>query len=211
MDYLPPERPALVAQAKTDDGRHVYKIVDTGQIDQMDQFDDFDEATTYEKWDAVRKQGLKPGQYLPLCKAEDNQLTFYVQEHKPCSQVTFNAFCGLTKVNTAGRPEGPWLSLQQIKLVSEILKDKLDQSKFDVKARPDDVGGRRVLEISTISKQKPIVIGTAYYLVSNSRDRVIEEVGFKGARKDNKYWIDEAGLMLASVKFVKEGTKRQAP
>jgi hypothetical protein len=91
------------------------------------------------------------------------------------------------------------------------LKDKLDQSKFDVKARPDDVGGRRVLEISTISKQKPIVIGTAYYLVSNSRDRVIEEVGFKGARKDNKYWIDEAGLMLASVKFVKEGTKRQAP
>lgn len=213
MDYLPPERPALIAQAKTDDGRHIYKIIDTGQIDQMDLFDDFHNLSTSFQYERARAHGLKPGQYFPLCKPDDDssQLTFYVQEHRPCSQMTFNAFCALTKVNTVGRPEGPWLSLKQISLVSEILKEKLDQTKFEVKARPDDVGGKRVLEITTISKQKPKVIGTAYYLVSNSKDRLIEEVGFKGARKDNRYWIDEAGAMLASVKFVKEGRKRQEP
>ena len=33
---------------------------------------------------------------------------------------------------------------------------------------------------------------------------MIEEVGYKGARKDDKYWLDKANSMFASVKFVKE-------
>jgi hypothetical protein len=122
--------------------------------------------------------------------------------------MTFNAFCALTKINTVGRPEGPWLSPKQISLVSELLKEKLDQTKFELKAHPDDVAGRRVLEITTISKQKPILTGTAYYLVSNAKDRVIEEIGFKGARVDNRYWLDEAESMLVSIKFVKEGAAK---
>ena len=43
MDYIPPERPALIAQARDEERRAVYKIVDTGQIDQMDLMDDFHE------------------------------------------------------------------------------------------------------------------------------------------------------------------------
>lgn len=203
MDYIPPERPALIAQARDKDRRAVYKIVDTGQIDQMDQFDDFDEVTTSFQDERVRQDGLKPGQYFPLCKAEDNQLTFYVQEHKSCSVPTFAAFRALTKLNPVNL-EQPFLSDKQLGLVKEILGDKLDKTKCDLNARINDVGGRKVLDVITISKTKPTIVGNAFFVVSDAKSHVIEEVGYKGARKDDKYWLDEARSMLASIKFVKE-------
>jgi len=205
MDYIPPERPALIAQARDEERRGAGKICYTGQIDQMDLLDDFHSLGTFEDWDRQRKHGLKLGQYFPLCQSDDNQLTFYVQEHKPCSVPTFAAFRALTKLN---RPDDPWLPEKQIGLVTEILGDKLDKSKFDLKARVDDVGGRKVLEVATISRQKPTLVGRAYLVVSDAKNRVIEEIGFKGAKKENRYWLDEAGSMLASVKFIKESTQR---
>ena len=208
MDYIPPERPALIAQARVEDRRHVYKIIDTGKIDKMDLLDDFHNLSTEEDGQRVRKHGLKPGQYYPLCQADDNQLTFYVQEHKPCSVPTFAAFRALTKLNPV-RPEGPLLSEKQIQSISEILGEKLDKTRCGLNADINEVGGRKVLEVTTISKQKPSVIGSTYYVVSDAKNRVIEEVGFKGARKDDKYWLDEAGSMFASVKFIKE--KAQKP
>ncbi len=116
---------------------------------------------------------------------------------------SFEAFRALTKLNPV-RPEGPFLSLKQLGTITEMLGDKLDKSKFDLNVAVNEVGGRKVLEVTTISRQKPTIIGSAYYLVSDPRNRVIEEVGFKGARKDDKYWLDEAGSMFASVKFIKE-------
>lgn len=210
MDYIPPERPALIAQARNEDRRHVYKIIDTGQIDEMDLFDDFHNLSTSEQYERVRQRGLKPGQYFPLCQADENQLTFYVQEHKPCSVPTFAAFRALTKLDPSN-PEQLYLSEKQLGLIREILGDKMDITKYDVKVRPEILSStgknRRGLFATTMSKQKPTVIGSAYYLVSDAKNRVIEEVGFKGARKDSKYWLDEASAMFASVKFVKEKAK----
>ena len=41
-------------------------------------------------------------------------------------------------------------------------------------------------------------------LQMTAKNRVIEEVRYKGARKDSKYWLDEAQLMMSSVQFIKE-------
>lgn len=209
MDGIPPQPPALVAQLRAEDRRAVYTICYTGQIDQMDQLDDFTGGQSSEQWEKTRKCGLKPGQYVELCRADDpsSTLSFYVQEHKPSSVPTYEAFRTFTKPDPVC-PSQPWLSTDQLRPLTELLGEKLDKSKFDVSARTDSVGGRKVLEINTISKQKPTIIGRSYYLVSDPKNRVIEEVGFKGARRDNKYWLDEAGLMLASIKFVKEKAQR---
>lgn len=210
MDYIPPERPALIAQARAEDRRHVYKFSDTGQIDQMDLLDDFDPLGTEEDSERVRKHGLSPGQYFPLCKAEDNQLTFYIQEHKPCSAPAFAAFVALskTKIDSITNPFHK-VPESQLKFLGEILGDKLDKSKFaraDVsyEAIPSVSGERRGLVVVTETKQNPPTLGQAYYVVSDSKNRVIEEIGYKGAKKNDKYWIDEAVSMFASVKFKKE-------
>ncbi len=205
MDYIPPERPVLIAQARDEERRAVYKICDTGQIDQMDELDDFTGGQTSEQWEQTRKKGLKPGQFVELCRADDPscKLTFYVQEHKPCSVPTYEAFQALMKLNPV-RPSQPWLTEKQLGTITETLGDKLDRTKFDMNANVTEVGGRKVLSLTTLSKQKPAIVASAYYLVADTKNRVIEEIGYKDVRKDNKYWRDEAGSMLASVKFVKE-------
>jgi hypothetical protein len=211
MDYIPPERPALIAQAKDEERRAVYKIIDTGQIDQMNELDDFTGGPTGIQWDSMRKNGgIKPGQYVELCHADDpsSKLTFYVQEHKPCSVPTYEAFSALMKLKPV-RPSQPWLNDKQLGTISEILGAKLDKSKFDMNANVNDVGGRKVLSLTTVSKQKPTIVASAYYLLADAKNRVIEEVGYKNARKDDKYWRDEATRMLTSVKFIKE--PRQSP
>lgn len=206
MDYLPPEKPALIAQVRAEEHRHVGKIVDTGQIDQMLLLDDFLKGVPSDE-ESARMRKPKPGQYYRLCQADDDseQLVFYMQEHKSCSVPSFAAFIAMTKVDPAKLGRGDDLSDKRLALLKEILGEKLDTSKYAVSAHAEEVDGRKTLYVSTVSKQKPETIGSAFYVVSDAKNRIVEEVGFKGAKKDkNKYWLDEAYQMLASLKFVKE-------
>lgn len=207
MDYIPPERPALIAQARdNEEHRPVYKfIIDFGQIQQMNDFGGIKGGPNGIQMDIIRDKGLKPGQYVDLGHSVDPScnLSFYLQEHKPCSVPTFAAFRALTKLDPA-RPEGPLLSEKQIGKISEILGDKLDKAKFETRAMANEIGGRKVLLVSTFTKKEPKVVGCAYYLVSDAKNRVVEEIGFKGVREDNKYWLEEAQMMLDSVKFIQE-------
>ncbi|MBX9689457.1 MAG: hypothetical protein K2X27_22295 [Candidatus Obscuribacterales bacterium] len=206
MDYLPPERPVLIAQVRTEDRRHAGKIVDTGQIDQMLLLDDFLKGVPSDE-ESARMRKPKPGQYFQLCQAEDDseKLVFYIQEHKPCSVPSFAAFVAMTKLNPVRLGRGDDLNDKQLASLKEILGEKLDSSKYTVNAHADEVEGRKALYVTTVSKQKPATIGSAFYIVSDAKSRIVEEVGFKGAKKDNnRYWLDEAYQMLASLKFVKE-------
>lgn len=207
MDYLPPERPALIAQAREEERRSVYDfVIDFGQIDRMREFGDFTGPSGFDM-DILRRRGLVPGQYVELGHADDpaSKLTFYLQEHKPCSVPTYEAFRSLLKLNPF-RPSQPWLTTEQLGSLSEILGDKLNKSKFEINANVNEIGGRKVLSLTTISKQKPAMLLSALFVVADSKNRVIEEIGYKDVRKDDKYWRDNASYMLTSIKFIKEKT-----
>ena len=72
MDYLPPDKPALIAKADhtllAQYHKHTYKFVDIGKMSQMLDPGHWKDAITFEQWDAIRKNGLKPGQRVVFAR-----------------------------------------------------------------------------------------------------------------------------------------------
>ncbi|MBX9689663.1 MAG: hypothetical protein K2X27_23330 [Candidatus Obscuribacterales bacterium] len=202
IEYKEPVKVAQVRRAETVDDEDDYrgKISDVGQIDVMPFHIDFNsDSLDYQR---VHDKGIKPGEYFSLGKADGAELEMYVQEHKPCSQASFNSFVALTKKQFDPR-RSMFFSMEEVKSVTDILKDKLDQSKYETRVRAFELGGRQGLDVKYNTRTKPQLYGAAFYMVADPKNRIIEEVGFKNGRLDKVEWIKRASYMMARAQFKK--------
>ncbi len=97
-----------------------------------------------------------------------------------------------------------FFSMEELKNVSEILKDKLDQTKYDTRVRAFELGGRQGLDVKYNTKSKPQYYGAAFYVVADPKNKIIEEIGFKNGRLDKVEWIKRASHMIAGTQFKKQ-------
>ncbi|HEY9793557.1 MAG TPA: hypothetical protein V6D22_24375 [Candidatus Obscuribacterales bacterium] len=201
MDYLPPEKPAVIAKAdqKLMAARHEasYAFVDLGTIRALPEPEDWDSTQTYEQQLGLHK--LTPGQRVIFAKPDSAvQPVWYIDQHKPCSPAAFDAFTKLVNGNTAqilGQPQ-----LQPLK---DILGSKATDKTFDIQADVTERGGRKVLNI-LYSRHGAKTFGHALYLVADTKKRLIQEVGYEGANFGKDHWSEEAQQMLANIKFKPE-------
>lgn len=202
MDQLPPDRPPQIAQASTsrmsEHRRPIHRIVEIGPIDQMLRLEDWKIAPTFEQLLKLRHH-LNPGQRVILAKPENAKLpVLYIDEHKPHSVPTFQAFQALLRSKTIDT-----LTRQQISSVAGILGDKANEKKFYTQAYLEEMGGRKGISLffTNLSDSKT---GRAFYFPSEPKARSIDELGYEGAeQKKDDHWRTEADVMFRSVEFKK--------
>jgi hypothetical protein len=202
MDYLPAERPILIAQANesraAERRQPVYRIVELGPIDQMVRLQDWQNAITFEQHLKLRDH-LNPGQRIILAKPENANLpVLYIDQHKPYPVPTYQAFQSLLKLKIVDT-----LTEQQISSIGSILGDKADSKKFYRQAYLESMGGRTGVSMffTRLSDSKT---GRAFYFTADPKLRTIDEFGYEGAvQKKGNHWRTEADEMFRSVEFRK--------
>lgn len=201
MDYLPPDKPVLVAKADerqlTQHHKHLREFVDIGKIDHMPATNDWASATTFEQWQAMLKSGLKPGLQLIFAKPKSaSEPVLYIRDHKPCTPTVFNAFRNLLDERTDELNEA------QVQSIAEILGEKANAKTYFPIATVTTLGGRKGINVHWDRKrQSTHYLGRSFYFISDAHKRVIEEVGYEGA-KGQDHWRQEAEDMLNRIEFI---------
>lgn len=200
MDYVPPERPAIIAEANkrlvAESHRSWGKLIDTGMIDQMPYPSNWLDTTTW--FQRVNLKALKPGQRVALLKPNTGSgPLIYIEQHKPCSQKAFESFAHIVKENKPGD-----LSGTQLTSLSEILGDRATDKSYCTQAAVMDLGGRKGIDVFS-GRPSEHRMGRAFFLVSDPKHRLIQEVGYEGAKGGGDEWRNDAEEMLNNIQFVK--------
>jgi hypothetical protein len=204
MDYLPPDKPALIAKADhallAEYHQHTYKFIDIGKMSQMLDPGDWKSPITLEKWEFLKKHGLKPGQRVIFARPDPTPVPFfYVTEHKPCSAAAYKSFTQFISKDVIE------LNDKQLQSISEILQEKANSKTYQTQVEIMTVGGRNGINVFfDRSTKNSHYIGRAFFFVANPKKRIIEEFGYEGAPAPN-HWRKEADTMFRTVEFYPPG------
>lgn len=195
MDYLPPERPAIVAQAKPQAsdrrGEAYYEFVDLGMIDALPEPQDWTNTKTYEQRQQLHE--LKPGQREIFAKPDTQpQPVYYMYQHKPCSSAAFTAFRKIL------RAEVGELERYDLESVHELLGTRAEKGcdtkagvMFAIKTPVLRVFSRKVGEKN---------YSECIFAISDAKQRLVQEIGFEGA-KPGEHFSEEARDMLNGIEL----------
>jgi len=197
MDYLPPEKPAIVAKADSQFLAQRYQSPYAwclmGEVKELPDPGDWKDLLDEEQQERLEK--LKPGQKAVFAKPESApEPVWYIYQHKPCSTAAFSAFEKLIQ-----KPTVMPLTEAQLLPLKEIIGtkpcDKASRTESDVLA----MRGRHALSVC-VTNAATHRTSHALYVISDSNQRLIQEVGFDGANFKN-HWGDEAETMLMGIEF----------
>jgi hypothetical protein len=200
MDYVPVEKPVVIAQANerliAEYHKSHPKLIDTGIIDQMPYPGTWSEMTTWSQ--NLHLKSLKPGEKISLLKPSTALgPVIYTEQHKPCSQKTYENFARIVKADKSGD-----LTDGEVASLSEMLGVRATDKSFRIQAGVVDLGGRKGINLF-FGRPSEHKVGRAFFVVSDPKNRLIQEVGYEGAKPGSDPWRKEAEDMLNNIQFVK--------
>jgi hypothetical protein len=203
MDYVPPERPAIVAQASdrllADRQRTVFASAfgDVGMIDTLPETGEWIDTTTWEQ--RMLLTDLKPGQRVVFAKPRlAAKPLFYINQLQPCSPPIFAMFDKLIKADHFAR-----LGASELEPLREILETKVTDKKFHTHAGQIDINGHHALMVNCFNTTNN-TYSESIFIVANRKKRLIQEIGYEGATEGDAHWSKEAHEMLMNIELKSE-------
>ena len=202
MDYLPPEPPAMVAQASERLLAEYHRIEfssafgDMGMIDTLPDTGEWDDTTTWKQ--RMFLVNFKPGQRVVFAKPTlASKPEFYIDQHNPVSESTFAFFKKIVD-----RDEAPVLDSNQLQPLRELLGSRITDKRYSTHAFAKDFGPHHTLKVRTYGPDKTYT--ECIFVIADRKKRLIQEIGYEGATDADQHWSHDAGEMLINIELKPE-------